>query len=110
MAIEGIDEATARARLHETDRARARYVDQLYRSDPADTRLYHLVVDSTSLDTDDCVGVLAGAAEAFWRHGTDQTSSPPSPTIQAPTRRPPTHSSRRSSMWSPRRSRRGNRS
>jgi cytidylate kinase len=72
MAIEGIDAATARARLHETDRARARYVDQLYRSDPADTRLYHLVFDSTALDTDDGVELLARAAEAFWRHGSDR--------------------------------------
>jgi len=72
MTIEGIDEETARARLHETDRARARYVDQLYRSDPADTSLYHLVVDSTALDADACVGVLAVAAEAFWQHGTDR--------------------------------------
>ncbi len=72
MTIEGIDEATARARLHETDRARARYVDQLYGSDPADTRRYHVVFDSTSLDADDCVGVLAAAAEAFWLHGIDR--------------------------------------
>ncbi len=72
MAIEGIDEATARARLHETDRARARYVDQLYRSDPADARLYHLLLDATALDTDDGVEVLATAAEAFWRQGADR--------------------------------------
>ncbi len=69
MTIEGIDEATARARLHETDRARTRYVDQLYEHDPADTRLYHLVLDSTSLEPGACVDVLAAAAEAFWRHG-----------------------------------------
>jgi hypothetical protein len=69
MAIEGIDDATARARLVETDRARARYVDRLYGQDPTDRRLYHLVLDSTVLATDDCINVLAAAAEAFWNQG-----------------------------------------
>lgn len=69
MTIEGIDDATARARLHETDRARARYVDRLYGHDPADQHLYHLVIDSTVLATDACIEVLAGAAEAFWHKG-----------------------------------------
>jgi cytidylate kinase len=69
MMLEDVDEATSRARLEETDRARARYVERLYGQDPADGRLYHLVVDSTSLSTDDCVEVLSTAAEAFWRHG-----------------------------------------
>ena len=62
MTIEGIDAATARARLLETDRARARYVDRLYGHDPADQRLYHLVMDSTMFAT-------AAAAEAFWQQG-----------------------------------------
>ena len=69
MTIEGIDAATARARLLETDRARARYVDRLYGHDPADQRLYHLAMDSTVVATDACVEVLAAAAEAFWRQG-----------------------------------------
>ena len=69
MAIEAIDDATARARLTETDRARARYVDRLYGHDPTDQRLYHLVLDSTVLATDDCIEVLAAAAEAFWHQG-----------------------------------------
>jgi cytidylate kinase len=67
-AIEAIDEGTARARLDETDRARARYVDQIYGRDAADGRLYHLVLDSTCLAIDECVQVLAAAAEAFWEH------------------------------------------
>jgi Cytidylate kinase-like family len=69
MTIEGIDASTARARLLETDRARARYVDRLYGHDPADERLYHLVMDSTVLATDACIEVLATAAEAFWQQG-----------------------------------------
>lgn len=72
MAIERIDADTARARLVETDSARARYLDRLYEHDPSDPRLYHLVVDSTVLDTDDCVELVAGAAESFWRQGTER--------------------------------------
>jgi hypothetical protein len=70
MDIEEIDEATARARLDETDRARTRYMNQLYRRDPTDGRLYHLVLDATSFETDDCVRLLTAAADAFWKPGT----------------------------------------
>ena len=72
MTIEGIDAPTARARLLETDRARARYVDRLYGQDSADPRLYHLVMDSTVLATNACVEVLAVAAEAFWQQGAER--------------------------------------
>ena len=71
MAIEGIDGPTTRARLHETDRARARYVDRLYGHDPVDPALYHLVVDSTVLATDASVEMLAAAATAYWQQGTE---------------------------------------
>jgi cytidylate kinase len=64
---EGIDEATARDRLVETDSARSRYVNRLYGRDPAESSLYHLIVDPTVLSSDDCVEVLATAALAFWR-------------------------------------------
>jgi len=74
MAIEGTDEATARARLDETDRARSRYVERLYNRDPADPGLYHLVVDTTVLAVDDCVDVIARAATAFWRPGAAPSS------------------------------------
>ena len=66
-AIEHTDEDTARARLVETDKARARYVATVYGVDSDDARLYHLVLDSTVLATDDVVDVLAAAARAFWR-------------------------------------------
>ena len=66
-AFEGIDEITARNRLVETDRARARYVQRLYGRSPDDPLLYHLVIDSTVLSSEDCVEVIAAAAESFWR-------------------------------------------
>jgi cytidylate kinase len=66
IAIERIDQATARARLEETDRARARYLDRLYDRNPADSRLYHLIIDSTVLTAGDCVEIITIAASAFW--------------------------------------------
>jgi cytidylate kinase len=65
---EGIDEATARDRLTETDIARSRYVQRLYGRDPAEQSLYHLIVDPTVVSQQDCVEVLVSAALAFWRH------------------------------------------
>ena len=67
QAYEKIDLDTARIRLEETDRARARYVSRQYGRDPTEPSLYHLVLDTTMLDRGDCVELLAGAAESFWR-------------------------------------------
>jgi cytidylate kinase len=69
MTIEGADERTARARLDETDRARAQYVERLYGRDASDPRLYHLILDSTVLSTDGAVSAVAAAALAFWEYG-----------------------------------------
>lgn len=77
MEIERIDEATARARLAATDRARARYAQQLYGRDLADPGLYHLSLDTTVLALDDAVRVVATAAAAFW--GRSAPPPPPAP-------------------------------
>jgi len=66
MALEGIDEATARDRMAETDRARAKYFTRIYGADAADPALYHLVVDSTVLPVETCVRLVVDAATAFW--------------------------------------------
>jgi hypothetical protein len=68
-AWEGVDLDTARRRLEETDAVRSRYIRKLYRRDPTDTSLYHLVLDATALSTDDCVTVIATAAQASWTFG-----------------------------------------
>jgi cytidylate kinase len=71
-AWEGISEDEARDRLRATDSARTRYVKRLYRRDPSDVSLYHLVLDSTVLTVDACVEVLLGAAEAYWDYDDEQ--------------------------------------
>src|SRR5262249_59080746 len=48
-AIEGISEEQARERLCTADKARNAYVRRLYRRDPADASLYHLMIDSTAM-------------------------------------------------------------
>jgi len=63
-AIEGISEEEAQARLRAADKARTAYVRRLYRSDPADPALYHLVVDSTAVPLEVVVEVILAAARA----------------------------------------------
>jgi cytidylate kinase len=69
ILLENIDESAARARLAETDQARIRYVRRLYERDPADPSLYHLILDTTVLSVDHCVGLIADAAKSFWSDG-----------------------------------------
>jgi cytidylate kinase len=63
-AIEGISEEEARARLRATDKARTAYVRRLYRTDPADPALYHLVIDSTAMPVEAVIELILVAARA----------------------------------------------
>jgi hypothetical protein len=63
MRIQGIDRETADRRMKETDRARYQYVRVLRHADARDPALYHLMIDSTVIDLDACVEVIALAAE-----------------------------------------------
>ena len=65
MAIEGIDESTARKRLQRSDDIRRVYWRRLYRRDWRDPDLYHLWVDSTAMDLDAVTDLLALAARAY---------------------------------------------
>jgi len=50
--------------LDDNDRARAAYVKHFYGADPADPRLYHLVIDSTRLPGQAVVELVVAAAQA----------------------------------------------
>ena len=63
-AIEGISDEQARERLGAADKARTAYVRRLYRTDPADPSLYHLVIDSTAMPLDTVVELILVAARA----------------------------------------------
>ena len=62
--IEDVDEATARQRLPEVDRARAQYVRRLYRADIDDPDLFHLHIDSTALPLPAVAGLIVSAYRA----------------------------------------------
>jgi cytidylate kinase len=63
-AVEGISEEQARERLRAADKARTAYVRRLYRCDPADPSLYHLVLDSTAIPLDTVTELILAAARA----------------------------------------------
>ena len=48
--------------MEDTDRARVAYVKHFYNRDPHDSRLYHLVLDSTALPEDVCIDLIVMAA------------------------------------------------
>jgi cytidylate kinase len=62
---EGLDAESGRRRQAETDRARTLFVKRLYRIDPGDPKLYHLMVDPTVIGIDATVALIADAARAF---------------------------------------------
>ncbi len=68
MEVQSVDEPTARERLVETDRARERFVRDIYGLDPTDPGLYTLVLDGTAFTTAACVEVIVAAIAAPRRH------------------------------------------
>jgi cytidylate kinase len=63
-AIEAISEEQAKERLSAADKARTAYVRRLYRCDPADASLYHLVLDSTAIPLNTVIELIITAARA----------------------------------------------
>jgi cytidylate kinase len=63
--FEALDRESAQKRQAEADRARSLFVKRLYRVDPAEPSLYHLIVDTTVLGIDRSVDVILAATRAF---------------------------------------------
>ena len=63
MRLEGLTREEAERRLDDNDRAREAYVHHFYGADPNDLRHYHLAIDTTEIDLDCCVEMIASAAE-----------------------------------------------
>ena len=61
-AHEGISREEAEHRLADNDRAREAYVHHFYGADPNDLRHYHLAIDTTEIDLDCCIDMIAAAA------------------------------------------------
>jgi cytidylate kinase len=62
MRLSGVDRDTAERELRSSDVAREAYVKVWYRVDPGDPGHYHLVIDSTRIDLDCCVELIATVA------------------------------------------------
>lgn len=60
----GRPEAEVRRALRSNDAARAAYVRNFYRADPADARHYHLVIDTTAIPWDAAADLVVAAARA----------------------------------------------
>jgi cytidylate kinase len=69
IRVGDVDQATARQRLAEVDRARAQYVRRLYRVGIDDPGLFHLHIDSTVLPLEACAGLIAAAFRALPQPG-----------------------------------------
>ena len=65
-SLEGIDEATARTRLEKSGAVRRVYWKRLYNRDWLDHSLFHLVLDTTVIDREAAVEIIAAAATAYW--------------------------------------------
>lgn len=63
----GVDEKLARGRLDDSDRARTAYVKHFYRTDPGDSSLYHLVLDSTVVPFDEVIDTVVRVANSQLR-------------------------------------------
>ncbi|PZG12372.1 AAA family ATPase [Nonomuraea aridisoli] len=61
----GIGEREARKIINENDQARVAYVRTFYKTDPADPRQYHLVIDSTTIPVPACVELIVLASAAL---------------------------------------------
>jgi cytidylate kinase len=64
IAIEAVTRGEAEKLVDDNDRAREAYVQHFYGVDPKDSTLYHLAIDSSVIDLDVCVELIATAAES----------------------------------------------
>jgi hypothetical protein len=72
--IERISEQEARVRLRAADKARTAYVRRLYRVDPSDPSLYHLVIDSTAIPLASVIELILAAASSHGAATEDATA------------------------------------
>ena len=62
---DGLDEQTARQMQREVDSTRERYASYFYKAHQQDSRLYHLVLDTTAFELEVCVELVERAARAI---------------------------------------------
>lgn len=65
--LTGLTEQAAKETQARVDKAREAYVKKLYGKDPRDSRLYHVMLDSTTITWETCVDILFLAADEWHR-------------------------------------------
>jgi cytidylate kinase len=75
-----LDRETAERALRKFDRTHAAYLQQYYGVDIHDSTLYHLVLDSTRIELDACVEMIARAARSL-------AAAARAPSVNGPNRR-----------------------
>ena len=73
--IEGISQEQASAHMQAADRTRTAYVRRLYRVDPADASLYHMVIDSTAIPLDTVIELILTAARSHRGESISESSA-----------------------------------
>ncbi|HEY3953537.1 MAG TPA: cytidylate kinase-like family protein [Streptosporangiaceae bacterium] len=73
--VEGISQEQASARMQAADKARAAYVRRLYRVDPGDASLYHMVIDSTAIPLDTVIELILTAARSHHGESISESST-----------------------------------
>lgn len=75
MMIQGLGANDAERARAQFDRAHAAYFRQFYAVQIQDPALYHVVLDSTSIELDACVEMIARAAESLARAAADTSAN-----------------------------------
>jgi cytidylate kinase len=73
--IEGISQEQASVHMQAADRARTAYARRLYRVDPADASLYHIVIDSTAIPLDTVIELILTAARSHRGESISESSA-----------------------------------
>jgi cytidylate kinase len=67
MSLQGMDQESATRAMRRLDGAHRAYLKQFYGASLDDPRLYHLMIDSTSLSIEACIDLIEHAAEVLDR-------------------------------------------
>ncbi len=77
MRIQGVDRETAERARRRLDQTHSTYLREFYGADIDDPSLYHLTLDSTAIDSEACVELIARAARAVRTAGSGPSGTPP---------------------------------
>lgn len=79
MRLERLEREVAERALRQFDRTHEAYLRQFYDVQIRDPALYHLVLDSTSIEFDACVEMIALAARSRWVASVETSADGPVP-------------------------------